>query len=132
MPPETPMPWSAKLTMQGARVGGSLLSFSKAVADERTERLHRLRFVGTRDLQRDLRSLAGSEHHDAHDAFRIDLAAVAHDLHVAVELRGELRELRRCARMQAQLVDDLDFASKHRLRRSDVENAFAAAGDRLP
>src|SRR5437763_1737759 len=94
------------------------LPLAEIVADQRADRLDRLILVGTVDLERDLRSLAGGEHHHAHDALRVDLAAVARDLHVALKFGCELRQLGRSARMQAQLVDDLNFALVHRRKPS--------------
>src|SRR6478736_2204442 len=105
MPPETPMPWRAKLTftVYGAGrfvIGSALLrirhdsctiarrpsslAFAEAVADERAQRVHRRNLVGALDLERDARSLASRQHHHAHDALRVHLASVARDLHVAL------------------------------------------------
>src|SRR5690242_2845523 len=102
---------------RGPRPRSRSLPLAEAVADERAKRFHRLDLVGAGHFERDLRSLPRGEHHDAHDALGVDLAAIALDLHVAVEFRGELRELRRRTRVQPELVDDLDFAAKHFLSR---------------
>ena len=68
---------------------------------------------GPLGLERHLRALAGGEHHHAHDALGVDAAAVARHRDVALVLRRELRELGRRARVQAELVDDLNLALLH-------------------
>src|SRR6185369_5808256 len=87
--------------------------FPETVADQAADRVHGLHFVRAVDLERDFRSLAGRQHHHAHDALGVHLAAVARDLHVALEFRRELRQLGRGPRVQPQLVDDLNLALVH-------------------
>src|SRR6185436_8891479 len=106
IPPETPRPWSAKL-------GTALFALAEAIADERDDRLHGLGLVRAAGLERDLRALARGQHHDAHDALRVDFPVVARQRDIALVFRRELRELRRGARVETQFVDYLNFALRH-------------------
>ncbi len=71
--------------------------------------------IGALGAQRDRRADAGGEHHHAHDALGIDLAATMDQECIALIALQQLHELGRCARMQAKLVADRDLAFKHRL-----------------
>jgi hypothetical protein len=59
------------------------------------------------------RPALGGEHHDAHDALPVHLDVVARDRDVALEPGGGLDDLRRRARVQPVLVEDLDRAFDH-------------------
>jgi len=54
--------------------------------------------------------VAGGEHHEAHDAFAIDLLTVFFDGDIAGELAGGLDELGRGPGVDAELVADGEFA----------------------
>ena len=56
------------------------------------------------DAQLHLRALAGGQQHHAHDALRVDLAALRGERAVAAELRQRLHELGGRACMQAEAV----------------------------
>ena len=56
---------------------------------------------------------ASGEHHHAHDAFRVDLAAAMNQPGVALETLQQLHEFRRGARVQAEFVGDGDLPLNH-------------------
>src|SRR5258708_38303897 len=133
MPPATPMPWMVKLISYKERgpryevrvkvasplgprtscLAPALFPFPESVADQPEQGHHRLGFIRTVGLDHDGRAFGGGEHHHAHDALGIDPAAVARDPYVGGEFAGELRELGRRARVQPQLVGDLNFPLLH-------------------
>ena len=86
-----------------------LLAFTELVGDQLLERRHRagLVFAGSLDLHS--RANAGGEHHDPHDALAVDAPAISGQPDFAFVLGRELRQLGRCACMQTQLIDDLNF-----------------------
>ena len=140
MPPETPMPWMVKDI--GARLEARGARTRDAEARAALERLRVLSCLAprasrlTRFLQtsprstgrcrssplprpaplvsmRDPRALGGGEHHHAHDALCVHPPSVARKPYLALMLAGELGELGRRPRVQAQLVDDLNFPLLH-------------------
>src|SRR5471032_3014839 len=117
MPPETPMPCMVKQTFDAvaARAPSGVMSRAlvELVVEERLERVDGGHFVDAVGLELDGRAEARGEHHHAHDAFRVDAPPVARDPHARLELRCHLRELGGGARVQAQLVGDLDGALDH-------------------
>src|ERR1700687_6182851 len=54
-----------------------LLSFTEATCNELLERAHGLTFIGAHGLDHDRRALGCCQHHDAHDAFRVNPPPVA-------------------------------------------------------
>src|SRR5947207_12821317 len=90
------------------------LPLTKAITDQRNERVHRLIFVGALRLERNAAALAGGEHHDPHHALGVHLAAVAGQRYVALVFRGELRQLGRRPGVQPELVDDLNLLLPHK------------------
>src|SRR5262245_55227832 len=111
MPPDTPMPCIVKLTLDAGPVMS--FAFAELVGEEFLDGVGRLLLVGAVGLDLDHGAQARRQHHHAHDAFRVHAPAVARDPHLARELPRGLRELRRSARMQPQLVGDLDRALDH-------------------
>src|ERR1700682_6151146 len=117
MPPDTPMPCIVKQTLEGtARMPSgimALLALVELVAEELLDGGARRFLVGPVGFQLDRGAQPRGEHHHAHDALRVHAPPVARDPHRALELGGHLRELGRGARVQAQLVGDLDGALDH-------------------
>src|SRR5690606_32659822 len=105
MPGDTACPWRTKFT---------LLALSEALRDELPQGLDRLLRVGSLGLDEHRRAPAGGEHHDAHDALRVDPPAAAREPDLGLESARDLGELRRGPRVQAELVHDLDFLTGHR------------------
>src|SRR5438552_5466209 len=98
---------------RAARPRGSF-GLAELLAEEFLERRRGVAFVGPFDLELDHRADARGEHHHPHDALRVHAPSVALDPDAALEFRGELRELRRGARVQPELVADADRALDHR------------------
>src|SRR5512134_1853813 len=106
MPPETPIPWIVKdMGAWGVAVRGwrgrtdggsnrgarftrrapSSFALPELFHDQLHDRLHRLLLVRAAGLDGHLRALGRGQHHHAHDAFRIDAAAVARQPYLALE-----------------------------------------------
>src|SRR5262245_8311071 len=116
MPPETPAPCRVKLAAAvwdspGFKV---LLLLAEALGDQLAERRHRRVGVLALGLDENAAALARGEHHHAHDALRVHAAAVAREPDLRGEAGRDLGELRRGARVQAELVHDLSLGSSHR------------------
>src|SRR6266850_2718379 len=109
VPVETACPWRTKFI--AALV---LFAFAESIAYKLQDRGERLLGVGAFGLDGYGGALAGGEHHHAHDAFRIDPPLVARDPDLRSERARGLGELRRGARVQAQLVDDFSGGASHR------------------
>ena len=60
------------------------------------------------------RADAGSQHHHAHDALGVDLAAAADQPYGSFESLNKLHQLRRCTCMQAELVGNDNLLFKHK------------------
>src|SRR5690242_6320630 len=101
MPPETPTPCRAKLMRPSSCF---LFLFAETGGDQLLDRLHRFGLVRPVRLDHDARAFGRGEHHDSHDAFSVDAPSVAAYPHFALELTGNLRELRRSPGMQPEAV----------------------------
>src|SRR5438128_12309738 len=119
-PPDTPMPCIVKQTVEGAARAPSgvmaLFGLVELVGKELFDGGEGGLLVGAIGLQLDGGAQARGEHHHAHDALRIHAPPVARDPHAALEFRRRLRELGRGARVQPELVADLDRALDHQPR----------------
>src|SRR5258707_13478059 len=113
MPVETACPCRTKFIAMPCPGGLLLLAFAELIAYQLQDCVDRSLRVGAVRLDRDARALARREHHHPHDAFRVDPAPVARDPDVAGEGARRLRQLRRGARVQAELVDDLRGRARH-------------------
>jgi hypothetical protein len=90
-----------------------LLAFAEAIGDESMQSCHRRLFIGTLGFDRDRGAFGRREHHHAHNAFRVYASTITLDPDVAFKLAGELRQLGRRSRVQAELVDDFSFPLQH-------------------
>jgi len=112
-----------------ARRRSLLLTFAEFVRDQLQERIHRFFFVGALGLDQHGAADARCKHHHAHDAFRVDAAAVAAHPDFGLEVRGQLRQLGRRACVQAQLVHDCRFLLQHlMIRRAVIKVVGAVVG----
>ena len=91
------------------------LSFAELVFHQLRHRVERRVGVRAGGFDPDPAALAGGEHHHAHDALRVHAPAVPRQPHVGAELGRDLRHLGRRARVQAELVLDLNLALRHAL-----------------
>src|SRR4051812_46003032 len=108
-PRETGRPNSWKVIAtdpSSAVVACGLLAFAELVVDESDDGGHRLRLVLALRLDLDLGAQACRQHHHAHDALGIDATTVPREEDLAAKAAGQLGELGRRARMQAELVTD--------------------------
>jgi hypothetical protein len=83
-----------------------LLPFAELVVDERDDRVHRRLLIGPGGFDLDGGADAGRQHHHAHDALGIHAPIVSRHEHIALKAAGQLGQLCRGTRMQAQLIDD--------------------------
>ena len=90
------------------------LFLAEAVGDQGREALDGLPLVGAAADDAQPCAARRGQHHHPHDALGVDLAPVAHQPDLALELRGERDEARRGPRVQAQAVDDRDLPLHHR------------------
>ena len=76
------------------------MPFAEIIGDQSRDRVDCLRFVRAIGFKHDAASFAGREHHDAHDAFCIDLATIARECDLALVFRSQLGELCRGGEME--------------------------------
>src|ERR1700712_2702056 len=103
---------NARLVLSAAGRTTSL-SFAKFICDERKNGLHGFGFIGAFGFYGHRAANSRREHHDAHDAFRVDPAAVAAHPDLALKISCQLCELGRSTRVQPQLVHDSCFLLQH-------------------
>lgn len=103
---------SQEMTIERIRLAS--LSFSETVSDQRDDRVQRFEFVGAVGFEQHSAPLARHQHHHAHQTLGVDFAAAARQRHVALIFRGQLRESGGSGGVQAQLVNDLNFALLHK------------------
>src|SRR5436190_19471119 len=127
MPPDTPMPCMVKLIKGGECWAGIacpldprslsfvsvLFPFPKFLVDQSNQRRHGLGFVGTIGFYGDQGTLCCRQHHDAHDAFCIDFAALAGDPHFGCKPARQLSKLGRRTSVKPELVYDLNVPLLH-------------------
>src|SRR5215210_4716815 len=90
-----------------------LFGFSKTSFNERLQLPQCLLLILAMRVDGYDAAFAGREHHNTHDAFAIDLAAALLELNLTGKVRGEIHELRGCAGVHAELVDNRDFFTDH-------------------
>src|SRR5690606_20385390 len=95
------------------RMGGSLLIFVEAWLEQCRHLVADRGLILAIDAQTDLSALSGGQQHDAHDAFRVDLASLGDEGRVALVARQQLHQFGGGASMQAQAVGDGQFAFDH-------------------
>src|SRR5882672_429916 len=115
MPPETPAPCSVKLAAMAPVFSPSFTSllFPEALADQLDQRGERGFGILALGFDENAAALAGGEHHHPHDALRVHAATVARQPNLGREGAGDLGELGRGARVQAQFVHDFSFGLRH-------------------
>src|SRR6185436_8583214 len=104
MPADTATPCSTKFT---------LLPLVELARDQLLQRCERSFGVHPVGLDGDGGAFARGEHHHAHDALRVDAAAVARQPELALVAARDLGQLGRGPRVQAELVDDLYLSARH-------------------
>src|SRR2546421_6569255 len=85
------------------------LLFVEFLPDQFFQLFHYLFGVRPFTANRELRSLPGSEHHQAHDAFAVDLFAFLFHPDLGTMTAGDPDEHRRGAGMQTETVNDRDL-----------------------
>src|SRR5262245_1535101 len=129
MPSDTPMPCMVKQTEE---LIVRSLSFAELVGEELLDRVQRRGLVLAVGLELDGGPDPRGQHHHAHDALGVHAPALARDEELRLEARRELRELGRRARVQSQLVGDLDRAFLHQRRCSMRTMPSPAPASALP
>jgi hypothetical protein len=99
-----------------------LLPLAELVVDQRNNPIHRRLLVAALGFDLDFAAHARGQHHHAHDAFGVNSPAVAAHEDLALKAAGQLGELGRSPRMQAQLIADADVGLDHGRRVSGSDS----------
>src|SRR6186713_393968 len=114
MPPETPMPWSAKLTTAAPRdARGALRPAVQAVAEQRNDRRHCRQLVRPIRLDANVRADRRGQQHDGDDRVRARPANAADQRDVATKVRRDMDDLRARACVKSVPVGNFDYACLH-------------------
>ena len=84
--------------------------------DQITDRIERGIRIGAIGTDRNHGTVAGSEHHETHDAFAIHFLAILLNENVRLETIGRFDELRGRAGVDAELVEDGEIFFGHGCR----------------
>src|SRR5437773_8119155 len=99
MPPETPTPWSAKLTISALRKG--LCRRARSVLEQTDDRRHRRGLVRPVRLDAHLAAGCAREQHHGDDVARARPPSAADQRDVAAETRSQLNDAGAGPRVQA-------------------------------
>src|SRR4030095_1120352 len=130
IPGETPIP--CNLCSLPVALPGVPSILIELAFDQARQRLHRERRIASARGDLDELARGGGEHHQSHDRAPGYRRAVLADKDLGVELRGDLDEPRRGARMQPLLVADLDGSPRRgRGRRRCIGKVLGDIGTHL-
>lgn len=105
--------WRGAAAEKRGESGATGGSFGEAACDEGFELSHDGFSVCAFGADFDFCPAASGEHHEAHDAFPVDLFVIFFDPDLGFEGTGRLDEHGGGARMEAELVDDGEFFGEH-------------------
>src|SRR5437867_12715366 len=115
MPPDTPIPWRAKLTMRAPSraADARLCPTLESVVQEGHDCRHRRLLVRPFGLHAYRRTDGRGEQHDGDDAARARAPHAAHQRHLAAKARGDRDDSGTSPCVEPMPVGDFDFAYLH-------------------